>query len=215
MAALDPRSETLLSGVDPTLAGPARRVIDRLTAQGIDARVLSGVRTYAEQDAEYAKGRFGHPGPRVTNARGGQSNHNFGLALDIGIFVNGKYLKDGHQYDLIPPAAHAEGLESGADWNHIKDRPHIQLKSDLIVSGSPTNKCRELFATGGLPAVYAHVNAALGANPAPAPDNVHVVVSGDTLSGLAKKFSTTVDALEKLNSLASDVLQIGQKIRVK
>ncbi|MEO8506247.1 MAG: hypothetical protein ABI593_01300 [Betaproteobacteria bacterium] len=39
------------------------------------------------QDAPYRQGRLGNPGPRVTNARDGQSNHNFGIAWDIGIFT--------------------------------------------------------------------------------------------------------------------------------
>lgn len=214
---LDPKSESLLAGVDPILAQRARLVLAALIAKGIDARIISGLRTYAQQDALFAK----HDG--TTHARGGQSNHNFGLACDIGIFVNGKYLQDGHQYDLIQAEAHAAGLESGADWKHINDRPHIQLKSDLIVNGSPTDQCRKLFQTGGLPAVYAHVNAFLnpvGGNTAPAPAsandaNVHVVVSGDTLSGLAVKFDTTVDALKQLNGLSSDVIQVGQKLRTK
>jgi LysM repeat protein len=213
---LDPKSESLLAGVDPILAQRARLVLAALIAKGIDARIISGLRTYAEQGALFAK----HDG--TTHARGGQSNHNFGLACDIGIFVNGKYLQDGPQYNLIQAEAHAARLESGADWKHINDRPHIQLKSDLIINGSPTNECRKLFQTGGLPAVYAHVNATVGLGtttppaPAPATDaDVHVVVSGDTLSGLAQKFGTTVDALKQLNGLSSDVIQIGQKIRLK
>lgn len=39
-----------------------------------DWRLICGLRTYDEQDKLYAKR------PRVTNARGGQSMHNFGVA---------------------------------------------------------------------------------------------------------------------------------------
>jgi len=45
-------------------------------------KLISGLRTYEEQDALYAQGRTA-PGPKVTNAPGGHSNHNFGLAFDM------------------------------------------------------------------------------------------------------------------------------------
>jgi lipoprotein-anchoring transpeptidase ErfK/SrfK len=40
------------------------------------------------------------------------------------------------------------------------------------------------------------------------------VVPGDTLYGLAKKFNTTVDLIKKTNELKTDVLQIGQKLKI-
>ena len=45
-------------------------------------KVYSGLRSFAEQDALYAKGRTA-PGNMVTKARGGQSMHNYGLAVDL------------------------------------------------------------------------------------------------------------------------------------
>ena len=44
--------------------------------------IVQDYRTYAQQDALYAKGRTA-PGSIVTKARGGQSNHNFALAVDV------------------------------------------------------------------------------------------------------------------------------------
>lgn len=160
---MDKASQDRLAKVHPELAKRVANLIAALAEHGIDARVVSGLRTYAEQDALYAQGRT-HPGQRVTNARGGYSNHNFGLACDIGIFdAKGKYLGDSMLYDLIQPAAHQAGLESGADWKHINDRPHVQLPTDLIVKGSPTNACRALYAKGGLPAIFEHVTRNLSA----------------------------------------------------
>ncbi|WP_209123805.1 LysM peptidoglycan-binding domain-containing protein [Alkalihalobacillus sp. BA299] len=43
-------------------------------------------------------------------------------------------------------------------------------------------------------------------------DSVYTVVSGDSLSVIAKKFGTTVDALRTANNLNTDVLQIGQRL---
>lgn len=54
--------------------------------------------------------------------------------------------------------------------------------------------------------------------PGTAPDTggsfAYTVRSGDTLWLLAKRFGTTVDAIKRLNGLASDNLQIGQVLRI-
>ena len=42
----------------------------------------------------------------------------------------------------------------------------------------------------------------------------HVVESGQTLSSIAKKYSTSVDAIQKLNNLKSTNIQLGQKLIV-
>ncbi|WP_318566507.1 M15 family metallopeptidase [Peribacillus simplex] len=45
-------------------------------------KITHGFRLFAEQNALLAQGRT-KPGNKVTNARGGQSMHNYGLAIDI------------------------------------------------------------------------------------------------------------------------------------
>lgn len=52
-------------------------------------------------------------------------------------------------------------------------------------------------------------------NPTPDAERFYVVVPGDTLWGLSRKFKTGVDALKTLNSLVSDIIQVGQTLRVK
>ena len=52
----------------------------------------------------------------------------------------------------------------------------------------------------------------------PAADRIeqdYIVVRGDTLWGISRRFATSVDNIKKLNNLVSDVLQVGQKLRVK
>lgn len=44
---------------------------------------------------------------------------------------------------------------------------------------------------------------------------LHLVVKGDTLWSLAQRFHTTVAALKRLNSLSSDLICIGQVLKVK
>lgn len=41
-------------------------------------------------------------------------------------------------------------------------------------------------------------------------NNTYTVVKGDTLSGIAKKFNTTVSELKEINHLTSNLIQIGQ-----
>ena len=67
---------------------------------GIDLRVTDGFRTVAQQDKLYAQGRT-TKGSIVTKARGGFSNHNFGLAVDVVPFENGKLNWNTKYYPLI------------------------------------------------------------------------------------------------------------------
>ncbi|VAW15906.1 Membrane-bound lytic murein transglycosylase D precursor, partial [hydrothermal vent metagenome] len=43
---------------------------------------------------------------------------------------------------------------------------------------------------------------------------LHEVVSGDTLGKLAKKYHTTIDLIKIKNKLKSNVIRIGQKLRI-
>ena len=93
--AFDDRSERHIRSLHPRAQLAARGFLTAARAAGIDARIISGTRTYAEQDALYRIGRFGDTRKRVTNAKAGASNHNFGFAWDIGLFENGKLPHDG------------------------------------------------------------------------------------------------------------------------
>jgi len=52
------------------------------------------------------------------------------------------------------------------------------------------------------------------AGAAPAPYFEYTVRSGDTLWLLAQRYGTTVDAIKNLNNLSSDILNIGQVLRI-
>lgn len=129
---LDDRSERTLSSLHPGVQPVMRSFLVAAKAiaarQNLDVRAISGLRTYAEQDALYAKGRTA-PGPRVSNARGGYSNHNFGLAIDIGIFSqDGKKYFDAHPlYKELGSLGESLGLEWGGRWKFV-DEPHYQFR---------------------------------------------------------------------------------------
>ena len=52
---------------------------------GVTVKIICGTRTIKEQNELYAIGRT-KAGKKVTNAKGGSSFHNYGIAFDIGIF---------------------------------------------------------------------------------------------------------------------------------
>jgi peptidoglycan LD-endopeptidase CwlK len=128
--AVDPRSAAAIA----TLLPAARRAAEALLAAandgrlgaGIVVKIICGTRTYAEQTALYAQGRT-TPGPIVTDAPAGFSNHNFGIAFDVGIFNGGVYLDESPLYAKAGALGRAQGLEWGGDWTSFTDAPHFQL----------------------------------------------------------------------------------------
>jgi peptidoglycan LD-endopeptidase CwlK len=89
MVIMDARSEARLMTVSPDLAAKVRAAADTLAALGTHLLVVSGLRTPAEQDALYEQGRT-TPGHIVTNAKAGQSMHNYGLAVDVVPYLSGE-----------------------------------------------------------------------------------------------------------------------------
>ncbi len=131
----DSRSERNIVTLSLKAQLEARLFLGRVIDSGINARIISGTRTYAEQNALYRQGRFGNPGPIVTKARGGFSNHNFGIAWDIGIFTaNGGYLAEGEEYDRAAEIGVSPQIEWGGEWKTIVDKPHYQLRLGITVS---------------------------------------------------------------------------------
>lgn len=128
------RSEKNILTLHPRAQEAARKFLKRLHDAGINARILSGTRTYAEQNYLYSLGRT-RPGNKVTNAKGGQSNHNFGIAWDIGIFNDqGAYFPESPLYDKAAEVGLVPELEWGGHWRRFVDKPHYQLKTGLSVS---------------------------------------------------------------------------------
>ncbi|OGB17906.1 MAG: peptidase M15 [Burkholderiales bacterium RIFCSPLOWO2_12_67_14] len=124
---VDARSEARIATLLPEVQPMARALVQKAAASGIQIKVISGTRSFAEQDALFAKGRTA-PGPKVTNARGGHSNHNFGIAFDIGVFSGNKYLPESPKYKAVGVLGMELGLEWGGNWSTIVDQPHYQLR---------------------------------------------------------------------------------------
>lgn len=109
-----------------------------------EMRITEGYRSIAEQNAIYAQGRT-KPGKIVSNAKGGYSMHNFGLAVDFALFTkDGKKVvwdrvkdsdKDGvADWSEVVQEAKKLGFEWGGDWKSFKDYPHFQLVHGLTTA---------------------------------------------------------------------------------
>lgn len=105
--------------------------------QGIVIGVGECLRTQAEQDALYAKGRT-KPGKIVTKAKGNtySSMHQWGVAVDIylkmdvdgdGSIADDAFNNSTGLFNKIGKIGQSIGLEWGGSWKSIKDLPHFQL----------------------------------------------------------------------------------------
>jgi len=138
LGAFDERSERNCRTLHPKAQELARKFLTAVRSAGIDVRIISGTRSYMEQNGLFKRGRFGNAPPKITNARGGQSNHNFGIAWDVGIFENGNYLQESPLYDTIASIGVVPGIEWGGDWKTFKDRPHYQMAVPLSIEAIRT-----------------------------------------------------------------------------
>lgn len=126
----------LLSGVHPILARKALQMIELAKAEGYEIRVSQGLRTFAEQDKLFNQprdkkdndgdGKIDEADEKVTNARGGFSYHNYGIAVDFVFYVNGKVSWDEKLYKNLGRWASRVGLTWGGSWRFV-DLPHCQL----------------------------------------------------------------------------------------
>jgi peptidoglycan L-alanyl-D-glutamate endopeptidase CwlK len=152
---VDDRSEKAIATLLPEVRPMARALVQKARDVGITIKIISGLRTYGEQDALYAQGRT-LPGSVVTNARGGYSNHNFGIAFDVGVFESNRYLGDSPKYRAVGALGRDMGLEWGGNWTTIVDQPHFQLRPVWALALTERQMLAELrtrYDTGG--AVYA------------------------------------------------------------
>jgi peptidoglycan L-alanyl-D-glutamate endopeptidase CwlK len=121
----DVLSETRINTLHPKVRDKAREFINKAEKQNIKLRVSSAYRNYAEQNELYAQGRT-KAGSIVTNAKGGQSSHNFGTAIDVVPIVNGK-ADWNTDWNKIAVIGKSVGFSWGGDWTSFKDKPHFEM----------------------------------------------------------------------------------------
>ena len=137
----------------------------RLAARGMAVLITDGLRTFEEQDELFKKGRRNVPGESiVTNARGGESNHNYGLAVDMypvlpdatgkeKVFTsipNHSSVEFARAFNRIQNAigdlAEQLGMFWGARFSGIVDTPHVQLLAEHDLSA---RECLRIFHSNG------------------------------------------------------------------
>lgn len=128
----DDVSERRVKEISKKIQNDVRGVFYEAKKKGINLRLTDGFRSFEKQDELYEQGRT-KPGAIVTNARGGQSYHNYGLAFDV---VDLELLWDGADWETIGEIGKSFGFEWGGDWGW--DKPHFQK-----TFGKSTSELRE------------------------------------------------------------------------
>lgn len=108
--------------LEPGTRAAVLALVADATAQGHDLRVLETYRSQTRQSALYMR--------HATQLRQ-VGCHGYGVAVDFGVFVNGKYAEDNKPYVFLRELVRKHGLISGQDWGHAKeggfvDSGHVQ-----------------------------------------------------------------------------------------
>ena len=122
---------------------------NNLLPKGVRLRFAYVYRSVNEQNILFAQR------PKVTNARGGQSIHNYGMAFDIvilkdkdnnGTFETASFDIDEHWMKVVK-FFKAKGWAWGGDWKSFKDAPHFEKTFGHTWR---TLQIREMFIDNGL-----------------------------------------------------------------
>lgn len=150
---LDPitlkRIETLHPKIRESVRTGYAYANEKMLGRGVRLRLAYTTRSFKEQDQLYAQGRtmmFDGRGNRlgkVTNAKGGQSYHNYGLAFDIVLLLDrdGDGTFEAASWDTkkdfdgdgvsdwmeVVKVFEDLGFEWGGSWAKFKDYPHFQM----------------------------------------------------------------------------------------
>ena len=119
----------------PVVQPMVQAFINACAAADIDLIITSSYRDAESQDALYAQGRT-TPGYVVTNAKGGQSYHQYRCAVDVCPIVNGKCVWDTTQpiWAKVSKIGKAQGLEWAGDWVSFKEMAHFQYTGGLSIA---------------------------------------------------------------------------------
>lgn len=120
----------------PSVAAMCRRFIEKCKDQGIEILITSTYRDMESQTALFEQGRS-KPGRIVTNAKAGQSYHQYRCAFDFVPLVNGKprWGKDDDEMSLIKRCGEigeSVGLTWAGRWLTFKELLHFQYSEKTL-----------------------------------------------------------------------------------
>lgn len=125
----------------PVVKEKVERFLEKCEKEGIDLLITSTYRDNESQNELYAQGRT-KPGNKVTNAKGGQSWHNYRCAVDVVPLKHGKAnwnVKDPIWQDVGRLGKEC-GLEWAGEWKTFKEFPHFQYTGGLTIKDLQNGK---------------------------------------------------------------------------
>ncbi len=115
-----------VNDLQPKVMRAAAAVSMEMNLLGLPTRITEGFRSIERQNELYAQGRT-KPGAIVTQAKGGQSLHNYGVAVDF-VFVQQGYNATDAQWKTLGTILNKHGFEWGGDWKGFVDKPHAEMR---------------------------------------------------------------------------------------
>jgi len=115
--------------LEPDFQPTVQQLLDALNAStGVHWVIVQARRTIAYQNGLYAQGRT-KPGKIVTKAKGGQSPHNFGYAVDlVPLDEDGNVWWEcpNKYWKMLGEVSEGMGLTWGGHFKSIIDYPHVE-----------------------------------------------------------------------------------------
>lgn len=140
---MDKISLDRIDKLHPLIREDVKSILEECSTCNIPIRITQGWRSIKEQNDLYAIGRTRH-GTKVTNAKGGMSWHNYGLAFDFVLLSpNGKDviwnrntdINHDNKYDWLEVVeiALAYHFQWGGSWKTFKDYPHFEKTFGMTI----------------------------------------------------------------------------------
>jgi len=128
----DKQSLSLLNQLHPLIRQRAIAAYNEAVAntpENVHPYIVETYRSFERSNELYAQGRT-KPGEIVTNAKAGQSYHNYALALDFGLKINGKVSnKVDWNWRKVAEIFKEHGFQLGLEFTgSLVDPPHVEDK---------------------------------------------------------------------------------------
>jgi len=129
-----------INDLHPKVKPLCEQFIAKCAEQGVKVIITSTYRDAESQNALYAQGRTA-TGKIVTNAKAGQSFHNYKVAFDFAPVVGGQIpWNDTKLFTKCGEIAESVGLEWAGRWQSFKELAHCQFTGGLTLADFKVGK---------------------------------------------------------------------------